>query len=89
MKIFVSGLRFDETNESLLALFNEFGPVTEAFVVRNRETGDGNKGYGFVTFEKDEDAQLAIKEMEGAPHRGRKLHVDVARPRSTDPVTGG
>lgn len=72
------------TNDDLGSLFGQFGAVTKANIIQDRETGR-SKGFGFVEMENDEDAQRAIEELEGAEHSGRNLRVNEARPREEKP----
>lgn len=78
-KLFVGSLPWSITNETLKDLFAPYGEVTEAIVINDRETGR-SKGFGFVTFAKEEDAQKAL-EMHGKEIEGRTIAVNVARPR--------
>ena len=75
-KLFVGGLSWGTTNESLGAAFAKFGAVKEAKVITDRETGK-SKGFGFVTFEDDNAAQTAM-EMNGKEIDGRAVRVDAA-----------
>ncbi|XP_072177186.1 nucleolysin TIAR-like [Diadema setosum] len=63
--VFVGDLVPDMKTAELKALFDKYGNVTDARVVRDPETGK-SRCYGFVSFEREEDAQYAIKEMNGA-----------------------
>lgn len=64
-KLFVGGLSWSTTDESLRRVFKEFGTVEEAKVVRKRDTGR-SRGFGFVTFIPEEDAKL--KEHNAGTH---------------------
>ena len=79
-KVFVGGLSFDTSAEGLRNAFARFGVIVEAALVPDRNTGR-SRGFGFVTFEKDTDAEAAIKEMNGAELDGRTLRVNRAEPR--------
>jgi len=79
-KIFVGGLDWDTTAEDLRQAFSRFGPVVDVALIPDRNTGR-SRGFGFVTFEKDVDAETAIKEMNGAELGGRTLRVNRAEPR--------
>lgn len=74
MKIFVAKLNFKTSTELLKGLFEEFGTVTSAKVVTDRETGR-SKGFGFVEMENDADAIKAIKALNGAEFDGRTIAV--------------
>jgi RNA recognition motif-containing protein len=77
MKLFVGGLAWATTAETLQAAFQAFGPVTEATVVSDRETGR-SRGFGFVAFENAEDGKKAMEAMEGAVLDGRNIRVSEA-----------
>ncbi|MCL2325061.1 MAG: RNA-binding protein [Proteobacteria bacterium] len=74
-KLFVGGLAWATTSEKLLEVFSAFGAVVEAKVVIERETGR-SRGFGFVTFEKDEDASAASSAMNGKTIDGRTIRID-------------
>ncbi len=76
-KLFVGGLSWDTGGEQLRAAFGRFGPLTEATVVTDRDTGR-SRGFGFVAFENALDAAAAAKEMNGAELDGRTLRVNPA-----------
>lgn len=79
-KLFVAQLSFDTTNDSLQTLFSNYGKVLSAQVITDRDS-NRSKGFGFVEFESDADAQTAIKELDGKEFEGRSIVVSVARPR--------
>lgn len=79
-KLYVGNLSFDATSEDLEQMLGEHGKVTEASVVTDRDSGR-SRGFGFVQMESDDAAQTAIAEMDGKEHGGRKLVVNVAKPR--------
>jgi RNA recognition motif-containing protein len=78
--LYVGNLVWDATADDLLALFQEYGKVSRAQVITDRETGR-SRGFGFVEMENDEEAQRAIDGINGKPFRGRNLLVNEARPR--------
>ena len=80
MKIFVGGLSWGTDTEGLKSAFEQFGSVSEAIVVTDRDTGR-SRGFGFVTFENSEDAQKAIEEMNNSELDGRRLNVNQAKER--------
>ena len=84
-KLFVGSLPWSITSDSLKALFAEFGEVTEAIIINDRETGR-SKGFGFVSFASPEAAQKAL-ELNGKEIEGRTIVVNVAKPR--EERTGG
>ena len=79
-KLYVGDLSYDVTKERLTDMFKEFGEITEAVVIVDRET-NRSKGFGFVTFTKEEDAAKAIKGLDGKEMDGRNIKVNVAKPR--------
>lgn len=88
-KLFVGGLSWGTADAALREAFEKFGPVSEAKVILDRDTGR-SRGFGFVTFEDNAVADKAIAEMEGKELDGRTLRVNEAqdRPRS-DGGAGG
>ncbi len=87
-KLYVGGLPYATTDQELQDLFATHGTVTSANVITDRETGR-SKGFGFVEFESADDAQAAIKALDGSDLGGRKIVVNEARPREDKPRTGG
>ncbi len=84
-KIFVGGLAWATTSDSLRAAFEACGSVVEAKVVEDRETGR-SRGFGFVTFADAAGCKKAIETMNGASLDGRELRVNEAE---NKPRTGG
>ena len=83
-KLYVGNLAYSVRDESLQAAFGEFGTVTSAKVMMDRETGR-SKGFGFVEMGSDAEAQAAINGMNGQALDGRPLVVNEARPREERP----
>jgi len=79
-KLFVGNLPWGLTNDSLRELFASVGEVVEAMVITDRMSGR-SKGFGFVTFATEEAAQAAIAQLNEKEIEGRKIIVNVARPR--------
>jgi cold-inducible RNA-binding protein len=86
-KLFVGKLSFDTTNDSLQALFAQYGTVVSAQVIIDRGTGQ-SKGFGFVEMEDQAAAQAAINALDGHDFEGRTIVVNVARPREDRPSGG-
>ncbi|MDO8497284.1 MAG: RNA-binding protein [bacterium] len=86
-KLFVGSLPWSITNDTLRDLFAEFGEITEAIVITDRDTGR-SKGFGFVTFTNEEDTKKALV-MHGKDIEGRPIVVNVARPREARDNRGG
>jgi RNA recognition motif-containing protein len=76
-KLFIGGLAWSTTDDSLKAAFDEFGEVTEARVITDRETGR-SRGFGFVSFTDPAHAQAAKDAMDNQPIDGRNVRVDFA-----------
>src|SRR5216110_2161195 len=84
--LFVGNLSFDVTADDLLEAFAQYGNVTRAQVVSDRETGR-SRGFGFV--EMSDGGDEAIAALNGAEFQGRNLTVNEAKPREERPRTGG
>jgi len=80
-KLYVGNLPYSVTEESLKALFSEFGSVESVVLIKDRETGRV-KGFGFVEFEVQADAEKAL-ELNGRDFEGRALKVNMAKPRES------
>ncbi len=83
-KLYVGNLAYSVRDDSLLQAFSQFGTVTSAKVMMDRETGR-SKGFGFVEMGSDPEAQAAINGMNGQPIDGRAVVVNEARPREERP----
>ena len=79
MKLYIGGLAYSIDENELEKLFAEYGKVTSAVVIKDRDSGQ-SKGFGFVEMEDDTEAQNAIKEMNGKEFSGRSVTVNQARP---------
>jgi len=82
MEIFVAGLPWAVDKERLKDIFAEFGKVTWSKVIYERET-QKSRGIGFVCMVDSDEALNAIKCLNGSVVDGRKLFVDVAKPRES------
>ena len=85
VKLFVGGLSFSTSNESLHAAFARFGAVTSAIVMTDRATGR-SRGFGFVEMGTDQEAERAISSLNGSQLDGRMIRVDKATPRGAAPA---
>ncbi len=83
-KLYVGNLAYSVRDDSLQQAFSQFGTVTSAKVMMDRETGR-SKGFGFVEMGSDAEAQAAINGMNGQPLEGRAVVVNEARPREDRP----
>ena len=79
-KLYVGNLPWSVDLNKLKELFTPFGEVEEAVVIADRFSGR-SKGFGFVTFANDADADKAIAEMNSKNIEGRPLKVNEAKPR--------
>jgi len=78
-RLFVGGLPYSVTSQQLNDLFAPFGKVNSANVISDKFTGN-SKGFGFVEFEDEKEADEAVKKMSETEVEGRKITVNVARP---------
>jgi hypothetical protein len=83
-KLYVGNLAYSVRDESLQQSFGQFGTVTSAKVMMDRDTGR-SKGFGFVEMGSDAEAQAAINGMNGQALEGRAIVVNEARPREDRP----
>ncbi|KAB5260233.1 RNA-binding protein [Bacteroides stercoris] len=80
MNIYISGLSYGINNADLTNLFAEFGEVSSAKVILDRETGR-SRGFAFVEMNNDTEGQKAIDELNGVEYDSKVISVSVARPR--------
>ena len=78
-RIYIGNLPWSVTKAKLEEIFGPFGEIEEALVIANKYTGR-SRGFGFVTYKNDGDADKALKEMNEKEVEGRKLSVREARP---------
>ena len=78
MNMYVSNLSFHTADNELKALFEQFGAVSSAKVITDRETGR-SRGFGFVEMGSDDEAKEAIKGLNGKDIEGRAMSVSVAK----------
>lgn len=83
-KLFVGSLPWAVDDQALEDLFKDFGTVTSAKVIMDRDSGR-SKGFGFVEFDDDNAAQEAIKSLNGKDMQGRTIVVSEARPLEARP----
>src|SRR5271166_3996662 len=79
-KLYVGNLTYGVTDAALEQMFAPHGTVQSAQVIMDRDTGR-SKGFGFVEMGSDQEAQVAIREMNGKQVEGRALTVNEAKPR--------
>jgi len=78
-KLYVGNLAWSTTKEELEEFFSKYGTIEEAIIVSDNATGR-SRGFGFVTFENDADADAAIEATNGQEFKERELTVNEARP---------
>lgn len=83
-KLYVGGLSYSITDDELREAFEAVGKVESAQVIIDRFSNK-SKGFGFVEMSTEEEAQAAIKEMNGKELSGRSILVNEARPREERP----
>lgn len=83
-KLYVGGLSYDTTEESLKEAFAKAGAVESVAIIMDRMSGR-SRGFGFVEMTNDDDAQKAIEMFNGQELDGRTLTVNEARPREERP----
>ena len=86
MNIYVGNVSFKMNDDDLREAFEAHGEVSSASIVMDRDTGR-SRGFGFVTFEQDDEAMEAMERMNGTALDGRNITVNEARERS--PRRGG
>ena len=86
--LYVGNLPFSATEESVTALFSKYGSLKSVNLIRDRDTGQ-TKGFGFVEYTNQADAQKAVSELNGKDFNGRALKVNMARPKETGGSRGG
>jgi len=79
--LYVGNLSFQTSTSQLEGLFADFGEVTSAQVITDRDTGR-SRGFGFVEMKTSDQADSAISGLNGREIDGRELTVNVAKPRS-------
>lgn len=85
-KLYVGGLSYSTTSETLREYFAQCGTVESASVITDKFSGQ-SRGFGFVEMATSEEAQRAISELNGKDLDGRKITVNVSTPRT--PGSGG
>ncbi len=88
MNIYVGNLSWSMTDDDLSNLFSQYGTVTSAKILKEKNTGR-SKGFGFVEMEDDEAAKTAIATLNESEVQGRKLIVNESQPRPEGGGGGG
>lgn len=83
-KLFVGGISWGTTDETLAEFFSQVGQVVSAVVIKDKFSGR-SKGFGFVEFATEEEAKKAVDELNGKEFDGRSIIVNEARPQEARP----
>ncbi len=79
-KLYVGNLPFGSAEDTIKELFSDIGKVDEVALIKYKMTGK-SRGFAFVTMSSEEDARKGIDTLDGKEFEGRKLVVNMARPR--------
>lgn len=79
-KVYVGNLSWDTTDDGLAAAFSQYGQLTDYIVMKDRETGR-SRGFGFVTYTTQEEADMAIRGLNEQQLDGRIIRVNMANAR--------
>ena len=88
MNLYISNLSYNISDEDLRQLFADYGEITSAKVIMDRETGR-SRGFDFVELSDDELAKKAIEELNQASYDGKVINITEARPREDRGDRGG
>lgn len=78
-KLFIGNIDWNSSEDDLRDLFSQHGDLEEVIIIKDKFSGK-SKGFGFVTFTNDEDADKAVADLDGYELNSRKLVVNEARP---------
>jgi len=87
-KVYVGNLSWNTTDDSLRSTFEQFGNVLDSIVMRDRETGR-SRGFGFVTYSSEQEADAAIGALNDQELEGRRIKVNFANARPSGGGGGG
>ncbi len=87
-KLYFGGLSYNTTDDSLKAACDQFGTVTSAKVIMDRETGR-SRGFGFVEMSSDDEAMAVVSGLDSKEIDGRVVRVSEARPQENGGGAGG
>lgn len=82
MNMYVSNLSFHTTDDDLKRLFEEFGSVSSAKVITDRETGR-SRGFAFVEMKSDDEGKKAMQSLNNKEIEGRAMSVSIAKEKTT------
>lgn len=88
INIFIANLDFGITSDDLNTTFSQFGNVSYAHVVYDKQTKK-SKGYGYIEMDNDDEARAAIAALNGLEIQGRKIDVKEALPKGKRPSKDG
>lgn len=83
MNIYVGNLDYEVSKSDLEKVFEEYGTVSSANIIMDKYSGR-SKGFGFVTMENNDEANAAIKELNGASYENREIIVNEAKPKKNN-----
>ncbi len=78
-KLYVGNIPWNTSEDDLRNKFSEFGSVDEVLIIKDKISGR-SKGFGFVTFNNDDEADAAMNALNGQQFNGRQLNINEARP---------
>ena len=81
MNIYVGNLNYEVNENDLVEVFESYGTVSSSKIITDKYNGR-SKGFGFVTMENEDEANKAIKELNGAAYEERDMVVNEAKPRT-------
>ncbi|CAM6047253.1 unnamed protein product [Sphagnum compactum] len=87
-KLFIGGLAWGTDEQTLKEAFSSFGEVLDAKIICDRDTGR-SRGFGFVSYRNESEAEVALQEMDGRDLAGRTIRVDYATQRAPGERPGG
>jgi len=87
-KLFVGGLSYETTEETLKEVFSQAGTVESAVIIIDKVSGR-SKGFGFVEMSSEEEAEKAVEMLNGKEIDGKNVTVNEARPLESRPREGG
>ncbi len=87
-RLYVGNLPYKATEDQLRELFAQAGTVKEVLIIKDRDTGQ-SKGFAFVTMETQEEAENAIRQLNGKSFGNRELKINIARPKEDRPRPAG
>ena len=79
-KLFVGNLEYTVTADDLKEAFSAVGTVTDTVVITDKMSGR-SRGFGFVEMSSEEEAKAAVEKLNDSELKGRKINVNIARPR--------